>query len=210
MNAVIFDMDGLLVDSEILYVYAFKEVCEVLNINYDEYIYKKCTGTTKSTQELILKEHYGQNFEFEKCYNLTHEIMEKYINSGRLALKDGVCQILNLFKEKGFKMAVASSNSTKQVELSLNITGIYNFFDEIVTGNMVENGKPNPEIFLLACDKLGSSPDKTYVFEDSYNGVRAGHSGGFYTIMVPDLLKPTEEMHQKADEIIESLSLFKL
>lgn len=205
MDCAIFDMDGLLVNTEILYVYAFKEVCEIMGDEFDETVFKKCVGTTKKTQEGILKSFYGHDYDYERSYKLTHEIIDRYTKEGMIELKEGVEIILEMFKEKGFKIAVASSNSSQKVHAMLSVTNIEHHFDVIVTGDMVTNGKPDPEIFYLACKKLGSIPSRVYVFEDSYNGVRAGFEGGFYTVMVPDLLEPDDEMRKKSTEIIKTL-----
>lgn len=210
MNCAIFDMDGLLVETEILYVYAFKEVCEIMGDEYDEELFKTCIGTTKKTQEGILKKHFGDDYDFERSNMLTNSVIDRYTDEGNLFLKKGVEEILQMFKSKGFKLAVASSNSSQKVFRALDLTGIKHYFDEILTGDMVTNGKPDPEIFLKACKKLGSTPSKSYVFEDSFNGVRAGFAGGFYTVMVPDLIPPDDEMIQKSNEIIKCLSDFSI
>lgn len=208
MNAAIFDMDGLLVASEILYVDAFKEVSDILGYKHSDELFKSCIGTNKKTQEMIIKAHYGEDYPFEECYKLTHQVVDTYISEGKLHLQKGVIEILDMFKAKGFKLAVASSNDYSRVMKSLNITNITHYFDEIITGDMVTHGKPDPEIFLLACQKIGSTPKETYVFEDSYNGVRAGHAGGFYTIMVPDILPETPEMVEKAELVLNNLLSF--
>ncbi|MFI3226256.1 MAG: HAD family phosphatase [Clostridia bacterium] len=208
MKAAIFDMDGLLVDSETLYVDAFKEVCEIMGDVYTDELFKSCIGTNKKTQAEILKSHFGDDYDCEYSYDLTHQIMDRYFKEGRLELKEGAIEILEFFKSKGYKMAVASSNSIDKILYSLKITGITHYFDELVSGDMVDHGKPAPDIFLLAAEKLGTTPAESYVFEDSYNGIRAAHAGGFYTIMVPDLLAPNDEMREKSTEIIESLLNF--
>lgn len=208
MKAVIFDMDGLLVDTERLYVDAFKEACEIMGDTYNEDVFNSCIGTTKTTQNKILLEHFGPDYDFDRSNDLTHEALDRFIAEGRLELKIGVVEILENFKKNGFKMGVASSTANKKVHATLELKNIKHYFDEIVTGDMVTHGKPHPEIFLLAAKKLGVAPNETYVFEDSYNGVRASYDGGFYTIMVPDLLPPTDEMREKCDKIIENLTYF--
>ena len=208
MKAVIFDMDGLLIDTERLYVEAFAEACERMGYECNPDIFKTCIGCNMASQDRIMKDFYGEDFDFMVSYNIMHECMDRYIEEGRLELKEGVVEILNHCKSKGYKIAVASSTVYDKVCRFLKLTNIYHYFDEIITGDMVKNGKPAPDIFLYAAKKLGTKPDETYVFEDSYNGVRAGHAGGFYTIMVPDLLHPDDEMQTIASEIMNTLLNF--
>ena len=108
--------------------------------------------------------------------------------------KPGLHEILDNFAGKGIKMAVASSSDREQVENNLALTGIRHYFQAVVNGAEVEKGKPNPDIFLLAADRLGLPPESCYVFEDSLSGIRAGHAAGCLPVMIPDLVQPPEEI----------------
>ena len=118
----------------------------------------------------------------------------------------GVKEILEFFRAEGFKMAVASSSPTKMIKRNLKTSGLEEYFSEVVGADMVENGKPAPDIFLLAAKKLGLPPEECYVFEDSYNGIRGGAAAGCRTIMVVDTAPPTDEMKKLCAGIFDNLS----
>ena len=114
-------------------------------------------------------------------------------------------EILEYLKNSGKKIALASSTKKQKVISQLQDAGILNYFDEIVTGDMVEKSKPEPDIFLLACEKIGVSPERAYAIEDSYNGIRSAYRGGLRPIMVPDLLPADQEMKNMAEAVIDNL-----
>ena len=120
-------------------------------------------------------------------------------------MKTGVREILNFLQEAGYKIGLASSTKYESVIHHLETTGIREYFSVIVTGNMVEHSKPQPDIYLLACEKLGVKPDEAYAIEDSPNGIRAAHRAGMKPIMVPDMIKPDEEMKELSYQIFENL-----
>ena len=107
-------------------------------------------------------------------------------------MKPGVMELLSYLKEKGKKIALASSTRRETVINQLRWAGIIDYFDVIICGDMVARSKPAPDIFLKACQELGVSPENTYAIEDSYNGIRAAHAGQLRPIMVPDLLEANE------------------
>lgn len=119
--------------------------------------------------------------------------------------KTGVNEILNYFIENKVHLAVASSSSKNQIESNLEIAGIRDCFEEIVSGAEVVRGKPAPDIFLLAAEKIGCKPEECYVFEDSSNGVRAGYMAGCKVIMIPDIIAPTEEMKRLSYGVYDTL-----
>lgn len=206
MKAGIFDMDGLLIDTEKLYIDAFAQACKIMEKSYSKEVFEKCIGVTMKMQKQIMKEYYGEDYDFNYAVELIEEEMIRYIDKdNRLELKHGVIEILEKFKKDNMKLAVATSTANERAMHLLKKVKIAHYFDEIITGDMVENSKPAPDIFLLACEKIGVKPNEAYVFEDSYNGVRAGHAGGFYTVMIPDILKETEEMKTLANDIQSSL-----
>lgn len=123
-----------------------------------------------------------------------------------LPMKPGIRELLGFLKEKDVKIAVASSTRKQTVENQLVWAGIREYFDAIICGDMVERSKPAPDIFLKVCEVLGVEPERAYVIEDSYNGIRAAHAGKLMPIMVPDLLPPTDEMHELAVAVLYDLN----
>ena len=121
------------------------------------------------------------------------------------AKKPGCREILSFFRKREYAIAMGSSSPMKQICTNLEITGLSSFFDALASGEEVKQGKPAPDIFLLAAKKLGISPDRCYVFEDSPNGIRAAFAAGMKPVMVPDLMPVTEEMREKCFAIFSSL-----
>ena len=116
-------------------------------------------------------------------------------------LKHGVIETLKTLKVRGIKMAVATSTDRERAEDKLVRSGLLPYFDDVICGDEIERGKPYPDIYLKACEKLGTKPEETVGVEDSINGVTASHAAGLYTLMVIDLIQPDEETKKKADRI---------
>ena len=129
----------------------------------------------------------------QDAFVLQNELFENALSLEReyIPIKPGVFEILDYFKSRGFKLAIASSSPEDMIKNNLKVSNTKNYFDVIVNGREVENGKPSPDIFLLACEKLGFKPEKCFVFEDAIAGVAAGVKAGCKTIMIPDLVMPT-------------------
>lgn len=200
-------MDGVLIDSEravnraweiVGARYGLKNVIDTVN---------RCKGCNRETNRRIFKEAYGQDFPYEARSAESKEIFVKMMANGEITLKDGVEETLVSLKNKGIKIALATSTSEEIALPELESYGILHFFDVKVCGNQVKKSKPDPEIFLLAAEKLGFSVDRVMVVEDSYKGVLAGKNASMFTVMVPDTLPPNELMQEKADIIIDSLPL---
>lgn len=120
-------------------------------------------------------------------------------------MKTGVVELLTYLKKSGKKIALASSTGSSTVIRKLEDAKIRDYFDAVVCGDMIENSKPTPDIFLKACQELGVQAERAFAIEDSYNGIRAAHKGGLRGIMVPDLLPSNEEMEEKAEMILGNL-----
>lgn len=193
-DAVVFDMDGVIFDSERATMNCWIELAEKYDIKNIEKPYLACTGTTDKRTREIMIEAYGDDFPYDEYAKEASKMYHERYDGGRLPVKIGVYEILEFLKLKNKKIALASSTKRQKVINQLRDAGILDYFDEIVTGDMVEKSKPDPEIFLLACDRLNVSYNRAYAIEDSYNGVRAAYRGGLIPIMVPDLLPADDEM----------------
>lgn len=128
-------------------------------------------------------------------------MVEAYLNEHGVELKHGVIETLKTLKARGIKMAVATSTDRERAEDKLVRSGLLPYFDDVICGDEIERGKPYPDIYLKACEKLGTKPEETVGVEDSINGVTASHDAGLYTLMVIDLIQPDEETKKKADRI---------
>lgn len=205
-KAVVFDMDGVIFDSERAVMQCWKEVASRHNIPDIEKAILACTGTTMVRTREIMLNLYGADFPYDEYAKESSAIFHSRYDGGRLPMKPGVKELLSFLKEHGKKIALASSTRQQVVTDELRDAGIIGYFDRIICGDMVSRSKPAPDIFLKACEELNVSPSDSYAIEDSYNGIRAAHAGGLHPIMVPDLLPADEEMQSLAEIVLPSLT----
>ena len=205
-KAVVFDMDGVIFDSERAVMQCWKEVASRHNIPDIEKAILACTGTTMVRTREIMLNLYGADFPYDEYAKESSAIFHSRYDGGRLPMKPGVKELLSFLKEHGKKIALASSTRQQVVTDELRDAGIIGYFDRIICGDMVSRSKPAPDIFLKACEELNVSPSDSYAIEDSYNGIRAAHAGGLHPIMVPDLLPADEEMQSLAEIVLPNLT----
>ena len=161
-DAVVFDMDGVIFDSERAVMQCWKELADKYQIPDIEKAVLSCTGTTmKRTREIML-EIYGEDFPYDIYAKESSAIYHSRYDGGRLPMKPGVVELLTFLKEDGKKIALASSTRRQTVTNQLKDAGILNFFDNVICGDMVEHSKPAPDIFLKACAELGVAPERAY------------------------------------------------
>ena len=204
-DAVVFDMDGVIFDSERATMVCWLELADKYVIPNIEEAFLACTGTTMVRTREIMLERYGEEFPYDEYAKEASLMYHSKYDGGRLPMKKGVIELLTFLKDEGKKIALASSTRKQTVISQLKDAGILDFFDEVICGDMVERSKPAPDIFLKACEAINVSPERTYGIEDSYNGIRAAHAGKLRPIMVPDLLPENEEMRKLAEVVLADL-----
>ena len=204
-DAVVFDMDGVIFDSERATMACWLELAEKYGIRDLEKPFLACTGTNAARTREIMLDTYGQDFPYDAYAREASRMYHAKYDGGRLPLKSGVFEILGFLKQSGKKIALASSTRRQTVVNQLRDAGILDFFGAVIAGDMVEKSKPEPDIFLTACAALGVRPERAYAIEDSYNGIRSASRGGLRPIMVPDLLPADGEMRQTAEAVLGSL-----
>ena len=205
-EAVVFDMDGVIFDSEAKVVECWIETAEKHNIKDIETLCRMCLGTNSAETRRIALEFYGEDFPYDEYKKEMSDLYHSRYDGGRLPMKPYIRELLTFLKENGVKIALASSTRSIVVNNQLRDAGILPYFDKVVCGDMVSRSKPAPDIFLKACEELGVAPESAYAIEDSYNGIRSAHSAGMRPIMVPDMAPPTEEMEKLAEVILPSLN----
>ena len=206
ITAVIFDLDGVIFDSERAVFNEWKLISEKYGFPNLEEPYAKCIGVNADTCRQIFLDYYGADFPYDAyCEERRRNFREKY-SHGRLPFKPGVIELLERLKKEGFLTAIASSTCTETVREEIRDAGLLKYFDEIIGGDQVEQSKPAPDIFLKAAEEQGVLPEKCCVIEDSYNGIRAASAAGMFPVMVPDMLPPNDEMREKAGLIVDSLN----
>ena len=205
MKAVVFDMDGVLFDTEVLCMKSWMAVAERNGLQRMEEVFPQCIGLNSNDSRSIVMKAYGDDFDYpgfrEQAAAWQREYLEKY----GLPIKPGLEEILGWLKTSGFAVGLASSTRSSSVFGHLDQAGIRYCFSVVITGDMVEHSKPRPDIYLLACSRLGVKPQEAYAIEDSPNGVRSAHAAGMHTVMVPDMIPPDEEMKRLSRVILKDL-----
>jgi HAD superfamily hydrolase (TIGR01509 family) len=215
IKAIIFDMDGLMFDTETLNAEAWKEAGRLHGFEMTDELLRSHIGANQETSTRLMQSHFGANFDFDAVRSDRVAIALRHIEENGMPMKPGLREFLAYLKKKGIKTAIGSSSNEWFVRFYLEHAALGHEFDVIVCGDMVEKGKPEPDIFLRALAGLGVEADECLVLEDSYNGITAAHRAGIRSVMIPDLLPPTPEIEKlffrKADvltdviPIIESL-----
>ena len=207
IRAVIFDMDGLLLDSERLWLGCWKEAAPGLGLPMD--IAEDCAvrsiGTTKEMTRQIFEEVAGEGFSYDRFEEKALGLFYKAEAEGRLLLKPGAERILRSLREAAIRTALATSTAEEIATRQMRERGLLDLFDVRVFGSQVARSKPAPDIFLRAAELLDTPPADCLVLEDSYNGIRAAHNAGMHSIMVPDLLQPDSEIRGLADAVLPDL-----
>ena len=202
-KAAVFDMDGLILDSERTVLNCWEKIGE--KYGFEDIVTYGISVIGKNKQATVdeFKRVYGEpgepyERELRQIYNVLAE-------KGEVPLKPHTIELLSAMKNAGMKIAIASSSTREEVTTQMEMLGALPYFDTCVCGDQVTRSKPDPEIFLLACDALGVKPEDAVGLEDSFNGVRACKASGLFTIMVPDIIQPDDEMKGLADVILPSL-----
>ena len=207
MDGVVFDMDGVIFDSETLGIKAWKVIVDRYGFEDIETVAMKCIGRSTKDTMAIIKESYGEDIDIDKLYAECRAVMKDIIRENHgIPKKAGAVELLSWLREKGIKVALASSTSYRTVVEELTEAGLRDYFEVIVGGDMIENSKPEPDIYLMACEKLGVRPENTIAVEDSRNGIISAYRAGMKAVLVPDLIEPDEEMLKMAYTKLSSLT----
>jgi len=205
IDSVIFDMDGVIFDSERIVCDLWIDFAKENNMPGMEELIIKCIGINEKATKQLFLETYGKDCPYDEYKKVISERYHALCDGGRLPKKPGVNEILAFLKENGIKTALASSTKVNTVTNQLKDAGIFEYFDVVIGGDMVTNSKPNPEIFLEAADKLGIDAKRAYIIEDSVNGIKAAHAAGAKPLMVPDMIEPDGEIQKLCYKIFVNL-----
>ena len=196
---IIFDMDGLLLDSERqMYSKLGMEVSSKLGMPVSLDFLASLMGNGWDIYERRLAEHMGKDFPIDEYMRLMHERITYTIENVPIPMRPGAREVLDYCKKSGYLMAIATSTHKKQAYRCLENAGIFDYFDHIITGDQVSKGKPDPEIYLKTLEYFGIDADEALVLEDGHNGSLAAFSAGIRLVIVEDLAYISEEDRQKA------------
>jgi HAD superfamily hydrolase (TIGR01509 family) len=205
LHAVIFDMDGLMFDTERLAKEGWILFGQEHGIPITDEIIMSCIGVNAASLLKICNDCFGQGFPIEELRQSVGVYMRDSFDRDGMPIKKGLICLLDFLKEHGIPTAVASSSSQKTVSECLERAGLTERFSTLVCGDMVERSKPEPDIFLKAAEELGVLPEECVVLEDSRNGIKAAFAAGMFPIMVPDLIPSDVELVRLAYQIVSDL-----
>ena len=194
IDAVLFDMDGVIFDTENVYLDIWTKVFEKYGYTMTLDVYISVMGTGRENVIKTFLEIYGEDLPIGEMYIEKDKKLEKVIKNGLVPTKQGAKEILNYFKQKNYKIALATAAKRDRVAMQLKMADMIDIFDDIVCGDDIKFGKPNPEIFLKAAQKLSVDPGKCLVIEDSPAGIKAAFNAKMTGIHVEDLKKADEEI----------------
>ncbi|MDO8273073.1 MAG: HAD-IA family hydrolase, partial [Gammaproteobacteria bacterium] len=204
IEAVIFDMDGLMLDTEPLYKMAWQRAGGELGFEIDDCFYATLIGRPIPDCEADLVRKFDADFPLEKFQRRWPQLWKQEADKG-IALKSGLSEILDLIRAERLPVAVATSSDTEYMKFSLSKAGLTGRFEVVVTGDTVRRGKPAPDIYLEAARRLNVSPSKCLALEDSEAGVVAANAAGMMTILIPDVIAPTAVAIGASNHVMESL-----
>lgn len=206
--ALIFDMDGVILDSEQLVRRSWNLAAQDYGAANSDPVFLLTVGTTRKHTCDILREHYGADFPAEEFNTSLSKIYHEIEALEGVPVKTGTRELLQWAKQTGFRVGLASSTRQPIVERELGRENLLQYFDYVLGGDRIARSKPFPDIYETACREMGVQPANAFAIEDSYNGIRAAHTAGMMPVMVPDLLPPTEEMRQLSTAVFSDLTEF--
>lgn len=192
VKAILFDMDGVIFDTERVYLEEWKQVFKKYGYKMKDEIYISVMGTGRENVKKVFKEYYGDNLPIEDMYVDKDILLNEAVSENKIPLKTGAVDILSYLKDNGYKTALATSAKRDRLEIQLHLADIKDKFDAIVCIDDVGKGKPNPDIFLLAAEKIGVEPSDCMVIEDSEAGIMAAFNAGMIPVHVKDLKEVSE------------------
>ncbi len=204
-EAIIFDMDGLLLDSEKIGLIAFQETCQQFELGDKTDLYIQCIGTNSESTKKILSSGLGDEVDFVHFWSICREKYHAETKTKAIPLKEGVKGLLRHLQSLQLPAAIATSTHTEFALLKLNNAGIADFFDIVVGGEQVNKSKPFPDIYLKTVKQMKTNAHKCLALEDSENGVKSALAAGMTVIQIPDLIKPSAPVKTSRHIILNSL-----
>ena len=205
IKGVISDMDGVILDSEKLYVRFWCEAGQFYGFPFER---KHALGIRSMARPFAIERlqgWFGDSFDYDTVRNKRIELMNAYVEKHGIEAKPDAEKLLSYLKEKGIAVALATATPKDRAEEYLRRVGLLQYFDEVVSARMVKNGKPAPDIYLFAAEKLGLKPEECMALEDSQNGIRSANAAGCKTVMVPDIDGPTGEIMPLLYDVADGL-----
>ena len=204
VEAALFDMDGLLLDTEAIYIEAMQQAARSLGREMALDFCHSMVGVPEHECSLMIEAYYGEGFSIEEFRARFYGLLRGLLETG-IPLKPGVVELLDFLADRGLPLAVATSSARKTAERHLSHAGLLDRFTALATRDDVERPKPHPDLYLEAARRLGIAPERCIAFEDSNVGLEAAHAAGAMAFIVPDLLQPLPETRARCVDVLPDL-----
>ena len=205
IRAVVFDLDGTLLDTEKLYKRFWLEAAHRLGYPMREEHALMIRSMAAEKAGPLLRREVCPAFDYPAVRALRREMMEAFIDEHGVDPKPGMIKTLTALRERGFLLGLATATPPERVEKYLKMAGADGLLDAIACASMVPHGKPAPDIYLLACEKLGVAPEEAMAVEDAPSGILAAHAAGLHPVLIPDQDEPGEEIAALSEAVVKSL-----
>lgn len=213
-KGAIFDMDGLMIDSEKIVLMGYEFAMK--KFGFDNRILelaKSCIGLNYDDTKKRFSEGMGADFDYDSFKPHVSSFVHEYFEKNGVPVKKGLFVLLDALKQEGYRLCVATSTREETARAELIKAKILPYFDDLVGGDNIKNGKPAPDIFLEAAKRIGVRPEDCFVFEDSLNGIKAAYKARMKPIMIPDMTEPAEEilpmLYRRFDSLDEAVPLIR-
>ena len=206
IKAVLFDMDGVILDTEKLYTRFWREAAAFYGYEMTQEMALSMRSLNHIEAENFLKDNLSWFVDYSLLRAKRVQLMELFISKEGVDIKPGIYELIAFLKENGVKRAVATSSPQNRAQYYLGTVGLFLDFQRVVTAQMVRRGKPEPDIFIYAAERLGLKPEECIVLEDSPNGIMAAYRAGCVPVMIPDLDGPNDEMKDRIYAVVDNLA----
>lgn len=209
LKAVIFDLDGTLIDTERIYRITWPKACADLGYTMTDEQYLQLRSLGRPFVMEQVRTWFGDDFPYERARAIRKTYFDAYVKEHGIGRKAGAVELLEYLKEKEIVTAVATASDLERANAYLKETGLIGYFSQIISARNVPKGKPAPDVYRMACSVLGFSPEECIAVEDAPNGIRSAFLAGCKVIMVPDQSKPDEQLTSMLSACVDDLSMIR-